>query len=113
MNAKCDYCDYKAVVHVNGDKLDNRKCNLRFVTHGQNMFNQNKLRSSNTAGCIGVRVYSANGKYIARITVNKKIIHLGYFSDLKEAIKARIKAEKQYFGKFMSSNKKFEYLLDE
>lgn len=35
------------------------------------------------------------------------------FSDLKEAIKARIKAEKQYFGKFMGSNKKFEYLLNE
>lgn len=108
LGAKSD----EEVDHVNGDKLDNRKCNIRFVTHGQNMFNQNKLRSSNTTGCIGVRVYSANGKYIARITVNKKIIHLGYFSDLKEAIKARIKAEKQYFGKFMGSNKKFEYLLN-
>lgn len=42
-----------------------------------------------------------------------KSVQIGYFSDLKEAIKARIKAEKRYFGKFMGANKQFEYLINE
>ena len=41
------------VDHISGDKMDNRRKNLRVCTHQQNMFNQNK-RKTNTTGYIGV-----------------------------------------------------------
>ena len=41
------------VDHINGDKMDNRRCNLRICTHQQNAFNQ-KRRRTNTSGFIGV-----------------------------------------------------------
>lgn len=40
--------------HINGDTLDNRKENLRIVTHQHNMMNQRVLPSNNTSGTIGV-----------------------------------------------------------
>lgn len=39
-------------------------------------------------------------KWSARITVDKNTVNLGLFSDKKDAIQARIDAEKKYFGEF-------------
>ena len=43
-------------------------------------------------------------KWQAQIKINKKCIHLGYFIDKKDAIKARKEAEKKYFGEFAYNN---------
>lgn len=84
------------VDHINGDKLDNRKENLRIVTQKENSRNS-KLRKNNSSGYPGVRI-KQSGRYQARIMVDRKEIGLGTFSTFGEAKQARIKAEERYFG---------------
>lgn len=86
--------------HINRNTLDNRKRNLRLADKSKNAMNS-KLRSDNISGHKGVKRLSS-GKYYARITVNKKEIHLGTFGTYEEAVKAREEAEIKYFGEFRS-----------
>ncbi len=81
--------------HVNGIKDDNRLCNLRSVTHGENMKNK-RLGKSNKSGTIGVNWVKRLNKWMASIRVNKKTIHLGTFNDKSEAVDARKLAEVAY-----------------
>jgi len=80
--------------HINHDTLDNRKKNLRHCTHQQNVFNKKNV--------LGIR--KRGKKWHSRILINKKEIFLGSFINKKDAMNARKKAEKQYFGKFSSIN---------
>lgn len=87
------------VDHINGDVLDNRKCNLREVTPQQNNFNMtNKGQGDNQRK--GVSYRKDRGKWRAYITVNSKQITLGCFNTEEEAIQAREEAEIKYFGDF-------------
>jgi len=84
--------------HINRDKLDNRKKNLRTVTSGRNLLNS-KTYVTNTSGCRGVHFYKRHGKWTAYINVSDvrgKRFFLGYFDSKKEAISARKNAEKQF-----------------
>lgn len=92
--------------HINGNKKDNRLINLREATNAENKRNNKAARRDNQLGVLGVYWKKENGKYQAQIRKNGKLIHLGYFSDIKEARKARIKAENIYFGDFSPSNSK-------
>lgn len=83
------------VDHINHVRNDNRLFNLRFVTHGENMRNKS-VSSKNTSGVTGVSFSKAKKKYVARITVNWKVIHLGVFETLEEAAAARREAELKY-----------------
>lgn len=84
------------VDHINHDKLDNRRVNLRFVTATDNSRNIS-LRSNNRSGKTGVCM--AYGKYRAYITVNKKKIGLGYYEKYENAVNARMEAEERFgFG---------------
>lgn len=87
----------KVVDHINHDTLDNRKRNMRIITHQQNIMNQ-KLNKNNTSGHTGVYLYK--GKWLSIITVNGKQIRLGYYENKEEAVKARKEAEKKYFGEY-------------
>ncbi len=84
--------------HINGNILDNRRANLRLCTNTQNARNC-KLSKNNTSGYPGVRMTS-HGRYNARITFNRKGIHIGNYATFEEAVKARKEAEKKYFGEF-------------
>ena len=86
------------VDHINGNILDNRRANLRICTNTQNARNC-KLSKNNTSGYPGVRMTS-HGRYNARITFNRKGIHIGNYATFEEAVKARKEAEKKYFGEF-------------
>lgn len=70
------------VDHKNGDGLDNTRSNLRIVTHQENMLNTKKYKNS-TSTMRGVSF--KRGKWVAQITINRKVIHLGYFLSEKEA----------------------------
>lgn len=85
--------------HINRDKLDNRKINLRSATHQENSAN-NPVRRTNNSGVIGVSFDKHNNKWRSQITYNFKDYNLGRFTDKNDAIKARLNAEKQFFKEF-------------
>ncbi len=79
------------VDHINCDKLDNRKQNLRFVTKQQNIWNM-PPKVTSTTGIKGVGWYEKLSKYQARIPHNGKTVHLGYFTswvDARDAYNAK------------------------
>jgi len=92
----------KCVDHINGDTLDNRLKNLRICTHKENIRNSNKLRSNNKSGYRGVFWCNQKQRWAARIKVDYKSIHLGFFKKAEDASNAYLKAAKNYFGKFAS-----------
>lgn len=81
--------------HINHDTLDNRKENLRNITHSENMMNA-RLCSTNKTGQRGV--YITRGKYRARIMINQKYINLGLFDLLEDASNAYKNAFNEHFG---------------
>lgn len=83
------------VDHINGDASDNRLVNLRDVTHEENGRNQ-RLRSNNQSGALGVCWHKGSRKWRAVIVVNNKQIHIGMFADKVDAMAARKSAEKKY-----------------
>ena len=85
--------------HINNNPLDNRKENLRICTVQQNGFNR-KLNRNNTSGYSGVTWSGSRGKWRVGITVNQKVIALGSYVNLEDAVVARKKAEEKYFGDF-------------
>lgn len=90
------------VDHINGNKLDNRKSNLRVCSNADNLKNRVKLPSSNTSGILGVRYRSDRSKWYAEIQVNNKKIRLGSYVDKEDAVRARLEAEIKYFDKYKS-----------
>lgn len=85
--------------HINGDRLDNRKSNIRFVTIQQNNQNHGKGKL-NLSGHTGVSFEKRRRKWAASITMDRRKLHLGYFSNLQDAIAAREAAEIKYFGEY-------------
>ncbi len=81
--------------HINGDRLDNRISNLRDVTKSENCKNKT-LRVDNKSGVSGVYWNKGGAKWHVQIAVNGKRKHLGFFSDLDEAIRVRREAEVKY-----------------
>ena len=81
------------VDHVNRVRDDNRWKNLRDVPQERNCQNLS-LSKANTSGVRGVCWDKKAGKWSARITVEGKFKHLGYFDDLEEAAGVRLAAEK-------------------
>ncbi len=81
--------------HINRDRLDNRKENLRTCTTLQNQANRG-INKNNTSGVKGIYWARRDKRWVARIKINYKAINLGYYLTLKEAKKARLKAEKEW-----------------
>lgn len=84
--------------HVDNNRINNRWENLREATRIENSRNRPFETSS---GVIGVSWHKQRNKWRARITVNRKEIHLGYFLNFNEAVKVRKDAENKYFGEFI------------
>lgn len=87
------------VDHINGDKTDNRKSNLRFCNNYQNGMNRtNKTRAK--SGHKGVYYIKKDNSWRASISVNGKRIHLGQNRDIEYVIKLREEAEEKYYGEY-------------
>lgn len=91
--------------HINGNKLDNRKFNLRVCTHRQNICNS-KTRADNSSGYKGVSLDKrCKAKpWRAVIKNNHKSIWLGGFSTKEAAANAYREASIKYHGEYSSFN---------
>lgn len=79
----------KGIDHVNGNGLDNRRCNLELVTHASNIRNQTPHKRS-----VGVKKVPS-GKYQACIGHDYRTIYLGTFATKEEAQRVRNRKEQE------------------
>jgi len=70
--------------HINGDRLDNRRENLRIVTNKENSRNRT-VKSHSKSGFYGVYFMKVLNKYRAFISPDKKFLHIGLFDTAEEA----------------------------
>ena len=83
------------VDHINGIRSDNRLCNIRNTSPGNNA--RNKARpENNKSGVVGVYWHSQNGRWRADIRHEGKKIHLGDYHIFEKAVNARRAAEVEY-----------------
>ncbi len=87
------------VDHINGNRTDNRFANLRIATNSENARNSRR-RTNNACGYKGVHFKKRLSKFVAQITVNRRVYHLGVFKTAEEAHTAYCKAAKENFGEF-------------
>ncbi len=88
-----------SIDHANGNKSDNRLENLRVASHNDN--NRNRcLTKPPKSGFKGVHWFPRTKRWRARISVNHKLVELGYFLDPCEAHKAYCEAAKRLHGEF-------------
>lgn len=85
----------EVIDHINRNKLDNRKENLRIVDVLTNCRNKNKYDKNGKR--VGVNKLK-NSKWSAIIGVNGKILKLGTFDNYEDAVKARDEGEKTFWG---------------
>lgn len=92
------------VDHINGDGLDNRRCNLRLVTRSQNLANQRRVRANKSSRFKGVSWSRTHAKWVASICVDNKQTILGRFDDEVVAAVRYNAAAVQSFGEFAFLN---------
>jgi len=90
--------------HINGNRLDNRKLNLRTATRQENNQNSKKSAKKHTSKYKGVHFRKDIDKWRSDITLNRKTIFIGHFGDERDAALAYDNAAKKYFGEFAKTN---------
>lgn len=88
--------------HINGNRLDNRKENLRNCTTRENTWNSKS--HNNTSGYKGVTWDKRGNKWKGHIRINNLSLHLGYFTDVTEAAKVYDSYAIKYFGEYAKLN---------
>jgi hypothetical protein len=91
--------DDMEVDHIDGNRLNNQRSNLRLATSSQNKINRGP-RSDNKSGYKGVSWHKQRNKWTARIMVNGFYKHLGLFDEIENAVEAYNQAATKYYGSF-------------
>jgi hypothetical protein len=99
-------CGYDQVDHANGNKLDNRRENLRRADKSRNGANRRKFqrKTKPTSNYKGVYWRKSSKAWVAQIGVKGVRKHLGFFSDEIEAARHYDMAAIIYFKEFASLN---------
>lgn len=82
--------------HANGNRLDNRKQNLRLCTQQQNAINRIPIKNKHP----GVGFDKKRNKWYVAIGEHGKTHYVGRYNTEREAVEARIAAEEKYHGEF-------------
>lgn len=82
------------VDHINGDKLDNRRGNLRLVTRAQNQQNQHGARADSGTGIRNVQ-RRPSGRFSVTVYKDKKAYRFGTYDTVEEATAVARKARKE------------------
>jgi hypothetical protein len=98
-----NYTGENFIDHINNNKLDNRRSNLRIATVKQNAMNKSSSKNS-TSKYIGISLRKSNGTWNSHISVDGKKLNLGTFKNEIDAAKARDIATKKYFGEYGNLN---------
>lgn len=101
VKAKGEGRSVPSIDHENGNKLDNRRSNLRLRTRAQQMINPNDaLRVTNRSGYRGVSYVKSRAKFgkpwFANVMVAGKTINLGWYATAEEAHQARLRWDEQH-----------------
>ena len=89
--------------HINGNGLDNRRCNLRICTALEN----SRYRPNHNVGTSkyqGVHWHKNKRRWQALIWVDNKSVYLGNYKEEIKAALAYNVAAKKYFGEFATIN---------
>jgi hypothetical protein len=89
--------------HINGDTFDNKIENLRECSKSQNQQNR-KIDTNNLSGVKGVGWCKKKNKWRARIIVDGKEHHIGFFDDLQDAKKVMNLKRIELHGIFARNN---------
>lgn len=87
------------VDHINKNRADNRKRNLRCCRRAENDRNRG-IYSTNTSGVTGVYFDKQRDKWVASISFNKKRTIIGRFAIKEDAVQARLEKEAELFKEF-------------
>lgn len=100
----------QVVDHINKNRADNRKHNLRCCKRAENDRNRS-IYSTNTSGVTGVYFDRQRGKWAASISYDRKRILIGRFATKEEAVLARLEKESELFKEFAPQRALLEGLL--
>jgi len=96
--------DTERVDHIDGNTLDNRKCNLRLATPTENARNSRKAKGKWTSRYKGVSWSRVDRRWRAEIRVNGKIVYLGLHRVEYLAACAYDRAAIKHFSRFARPN---------
>lgn len=94
----------QVVDHINGNRLDNRRKNLRICTQHQNIMNQRTQNVPKTSVYKGVSYDAINKKWIAQTKYKQKGIWIGRFKVERHAALAYDLWAKDLFGEYAKLN---------
>lgn len=80
--------------HINGIRSDNRLANLRAASRQENNQNRRSAHVNNRLGVMGVHC-TRSGRYLARIRVGGKSVHVGVFDTSAQASDAYLSAKRE------------------
>lgn len=90
--------------HINHNRLDNRKENLRICSKKQNSYNQKWKKENNYSKYKGVTWAKHTKRWKVSIKKDSKTKFLGYFNSEIEAAKKYNEAALTYFGEYAKLN---------
>ena len=91
------------VDHINGNPSDNRRANLRFCRHSENMKNRRKSRAS-MSPYKGIWLQRNTGAWRVQIECDGTRIDLGTFKDAEAAARQYDRAARVFHGEFARTN---------